>query len=205
MGFHKLATPFICCSRCTGIERWLYKDIFGLLMFQDPCGGLFLLQMPEIFLCFTEVRKSACLFRRLKFLEPRVLIRDPLGAQPFFSYLPGRLSLSLSILTQTCPATPSVSSWSSTTASQADECSLEQEMSCLKLSSLVIEADKIISCKPQWYVKTHISQWWLSVWVQSGSLSEFSCGSCSAREQLVVEQLSEPVSLYQLVKRMPCW
>lgn len=61
MGFHRMAIPCIIAADALALrDGW--KDMFELLMFQDSCGGLLLLQMPETFLCFIKVTKITCPF-----------------------------------------------------------------------------------------------------------------------------------------------
>lgn len=63
VGFHRMAIPFIIAADALALRDG-YKDMFELLMFQDSCGGLFLLQMPETFLCFIKVTKITSLFQK---------------------------------------------------------------------------------------------------------------------------------------------
>lgn len=85
-GFHQLATLFTWRGRGAGTERWLCRHTAELLMFQEPCGGLFQLQVPEIFLCFIRAAESASQFRKLKFLGAWSPGKGP-SSGPDFLYL----------------------------------------------------------------------------------------------------------------------
>ena len=136
-------------SRPAWQVRWHWRrpcrDLAEFLLLQEPCGVLFLLQMPEIVLCSSGELECVS-FRKVKFLGARIPREGPSGRPPFLSLLfPWWMVCGLLIHSQKLSIQHQPLGLHEVHPQQARKI----VMCHLKLSPLVFEGDRVVPREPR--------------------------------------------------------